>query len=184
MDNLLKQCKLDMEKRIKALDHDLMKVRTGKASVSIFDNVKVDYYGAPTPLNQVASLATPDARTVVITPFEKKVLGDIERAIHMADLGYQPNNDGNIIRVPIPPLTEERRKEIAKSIKKIGEEAKIGLRKIRQDLNNKVKKMEKAKEFSEDESKTCQKKIQTETDQFVKVVDERIEKKEREILSL
>jgi len=184
MEESVTQCKADMEKRIKALDNELMKVRTGRASVSIFDNVKVDYYGAPTPLNQVAALATPDARTIVITPFEKKALGDIERAIHMADLGYQPNNDGNVIRVPIPPLTEDRRIEIAKSIKKIGEDAKVNIRKVRQDANNKIKKMVKSKDCSEDDSKGLQKDIQTETDSYVKVVDARIATKEKEILSM
>ena len=129
MEEIVKKCSDDMTKRVDGLEGQLAKVRTGRASAALLDGIKVDYYGAPTPLNQVASIATPDARTIVVTPFEKKILGDIERSIHMADLGIQPNNDGNIIRVPIPPLNEERRKEIAKSIKKMGEETKVGIRK-------------------------------------------------------
>jgi ribosome recycling factor len=184
MDEEIKKCNTDMDKRIKALDNELSKVRTGRASVSIFDGIKVDYYGNPTPLNQVAALAVPDARSIVITPFEKNSLGEIERSIHMADLGYQPNNDGNVIRIPIPPLTEDRRKEIAKSIKKIGEDAKVNIRKVRQDANNRIKKKVKAKEYTEDDSKDLQKEIQTVTDSFGKVIDERVTKKEKEILSM
>jgi ribosome recycling factor len=173
-----------MEKRVSALDKELSRVRTGKASISLLDGVRVDYYGTLSPLNQVASLATPDARTIVITPFDKKALQDIERAIHIADIGIQPNNDGNVIRIPIPALTEERRKEIAKSIKKIGEEAKVSIRKFRQDANNNAKKAEKAKEIGEDESNRVQKDIQTETDKFVATIDDKIAKKEKEIMTV
>lgn len=184
MSELLKKCKEDMQKRIDSMDHELGKVRTGRASVALLDSVRVDYYGAPTPLNQVASLATPDARTIVITPFEKKALSDIERGVHMASLGLQPTNDGNVIRISIPPLTEDRRKELVKAIKKTGEEAKVGLRKVRQDLNTKIKKMEKAKEITEDESRDQQKEIQAVTDDFVKVIDERVSKKEKEAMTV
>ena len=173
-----------MEKRVDSLDKELLKVRTGRASVAVFDGVRVDYYGSPTPLNQVASLATPDPRQIVITPFEKSLICEIERAIQMANLGLQPTNDGNVIRIPIPPLTEERRKEIAKGIKKTGEEAKVGIRKVRQDANSSLKKLEKDKEISEDESKAFQKDVQDVTNQFIKTIDEKVAKKEEEVLKL
>lgn len=181
---VLKHCEESMTKRIDSLDRDLKKVRTGRASVAIFDNVKVDYYGNPTPINQVASLSTPDPRSIVISPFEKKLIGEIERSIQMANLGLQPTNDGNIIRIPVPPLTEERRKEIAKGIKKTGEEAKVSIRKVRQDTNSSLKKLEKDKEISEDESKTYQKDVQDITNKFIKIIDEKVAKKESEVLTL
>lgn len=184
MHEVTADCKKEMEKRVGGLDKELSRVRSGRASISLLDGVRVDYYGTPTPLNQVAALATPDARTIVITPFEKKILSDIERAIHKADIGIQPNNDGNVVRIPIPALTEDRRKEIAKSVKKFGEEAKVAIRKFRQDANARVKKMEKAKELTEDESNKIQKDIQTETDKFVAVIDDRIAKKEKEIMTI
>lgn len=184
MTEIIVKCKELMVRRIDLFDKDLKKVRTGRASVSLLDGVKVSYYGSPTAMNQVASLSTPDARTIVIAPFEKSLISEIERSIQMANLGVQPTNDGNVIRMSIPPLNEERRKEIAKSIKKLGEEVKVSLRKIRQDSNAKVKKLEKDKEVAEDESKKLQKDIQMETDAFIKKVDERVSKKESEILSL
>ena len=184
MQEIIDECKVQMEKRLENLERDLNKARTGRASVALLDNVKVEYYGVPTPLNQVASLSTPDARTIMITPFEKKSIAAIEKSIHMADIGIQPTNDGNTIRLPIPQLSEDRRKEIAKSVKKTGEDAKIGVRKVRQDTNNKIKKLEKAKELNEDDSKSLQKDIQTLTDGYVKKVDERIEKKQKDILTL
>ena len=184
MDEFIKDCQKAMDKRLEGLDRELAKVRTGRASVNLLDGVRINYYGNPTPLNQVATLSTPDARTIVISPFEKKLISDIERAIQVADLGIQPVNDGNVVRLGVPPLNEERRKEIAKSIKKLGEEAKVGIRKVRQDYNTKIKKGEKAKEIAEDDSKKLQKDIQTETDAFIKKIDERMTKKEQEILTL
>ena len=160
-------CINKMEKRIEGLSKELAKVRTGIASVAIFDGVKVDYYGAPTPLNQVATLATPDARTISIAPFEKALLGEVEKSIIKSGLGLTPNNDGSIIRIPIPPLTEERRKDIVKSVKKMSEDAKVGIRQIRRETNDKIKKEEKAKSISEDESKQYQAEIQKTTDAFV-----------------
>ena len=182
--NIISKCTDSMTKRIESLDKELLKVRTGRASVAVFDGVRVDYYGSPTPINQVASLATPDPRSIVITPFEKSLIGEIERAIQMANLGLQPTNDGNVIRIPIPPLTEERRKEIAKGIKKTGEEAKVGIRKCRQDANSSLKKLEKDKEISEDDSKAFQKEVQDITDKQIKVIDGKIAKKEEEVLKL
>ncbi len=177
-------CEEKMEKRLEGLSRDLARVRTGRASISVFDGVKVDYYGAPTPLNQVATLATPDARTISIAPFEKALLGEVEKAIIKSNLGLTPNNDGSIIRIPIPPLTEERRKEIVRSVKKMSEDAKVSVRQIRKDINDKIKKSEKAKEISEDQSKDFQGDIQKLTDSFIKKIDERIVVKEKEIMSI
>ena len=184
MDPLLANCEQSMQKRIDSFDKELGRVRTGRASVNLLDGIRINYYGNPTPLNQVASVSTPDARTIVIAPFEKKIISDIERAIQVADIGVQPTNDGNVVRLPIPPLNEERRKEIAKSIKKLGEDAKIGIRKQRQDSNAKIKKLEKAKELAEDDSKKQQKEVQNITDKFIKVVDEKVTKKESEIMTM
>ena len=184
LEEIIKDCESSMVKRVEVLEKDLGRVRTGRASVTLLDGTKINYYGNPTPLNQVASVSTPDARTIIISPFEKNLISDIERAIQVADLGVQPVNDGNVVRLSIPPLNEERRKEIAKSIKKLGEEAKVSVRKVRQDANTKVKKLEKAKEIAEDDSKKIQKDIQSKTDEYIKKVDEKIEKKESEILTL
>ena len=173
-----------MEKRLTSFDKELSRVRTGRASITLLDGVRVDYYGTPTPLNQVSTLSIPDARTIVVTPFEKKIIGDIERAIQKADLGINPTNDGNIIRVPIPQLTEDRRKEIAKSIKKLGEEAKISIRHARRDANDIIKKAEKSKDLAEDDSKKMQQEIQKETDRFINLVSERITKKEKEVMTV
>ena len=184
MHEILDSCEKSMNKRIEAFDKDLSRVRTGRASISILDGIRVDYYGTMTALNQVASLSAPDARTIVVSPFEKKLIGDIERAIQMADLGIQPTNDGNVVRLPVPQLTEERRKDIAKSLRKMAEDAKVGIRRVRQDSNERIKKLEKAKELGEDESKKLQKDIQNVTDKFIKAVDDRVARKEKEILTL
>ncbi len=184
MHPMIASCDEQMKKKIEFFDKELSKVRTGRASISIVDGIRINYYGTPTPLNQVASVSTPDARTIVISPFEKKSLSEIEKAIQVADIGIQPNNDGNVIRLPIPPLNEERRKEIAKTVHKVGEEAKVSIRKIRQDLNAKIKKSEKDKEFAEDESLRLQKEVQVFTDNFIKLIDSKVEKKSKEILTL
>ncbi len=184
MHPIIASCDEQMKKKIEFLEKELTKVRTGRASISIVDGIRINYYGTPTPLNQVASVSTPDARTIVISPFEKKTLSEIEKAIQIADIGIQPNNDGNVIRLPIPPLNEERRKEIAKTVHKVGEETKVGVRKIRQDLNAKIKKSEKDKEIAEDESLRLQKEVQNFTDNFIKIVDAKVDKKAKEVLTL
>lgn len=184
MDKIHETCKDQMDKRIKAFENDLARVRTGRASITLLDGIKVDYYGSPTPINQVGTLSTPDARTIVIAPFEKKVIQDIEKAIQKADLGIQPTNDGNVVRIPIPALTEERRKDIVKNLKKIGEECKVSLRNIRRESNDSVKKSLKDKKINEDDSKKLEVDIQKLTDQFIKVVDERLAKKEQEIMKI
>src|SRR3989338_5244990 len=153
MHAILAECDKQMKLRVQGFEKDLTRLRTGRASVTLLDGIRVDYYGTLTPLNQVAALSTQDARTIVVAPFEKKLISAIERGIQMADVGIQPTNDGNVIRLPIPPLNEERRKELAKNVRKCGEEAKVSLRKIRQDANADVKKAEKDKTLNEDESK-------------------------------
>jgi ribosome recycling factor len=184
MEKVLESCKDQMDKRVKAYENELARVRTGRASITLLDGIKVDYYGSPTPLNQVGTLSTPDARTIVIAPFEKKVIQDIEKAIQKADLGVQPTSDGNIVRVPIPALTEERRKDICKNLKKMSEECKVSLRNIRRDANDNVKKSLKDKKIGEDDAKKLEGEIQKLTDQFIKVVDERLVKKEQEVMKV
>ena len=183
-ESVVSGCKEAMDKRLKAFERDLSKVRTGRASISLLDGINVDYYGSPTPLNQVGTLTTPDARTIVIAPFEKKMIGEIEKSIMKADVGVQPTNDGNVVRIPIPALTEERRKDIVKNLKKMGEEAKVAVRHARRDANDSIKKQEKAKEIAEDESKKLQQDVQKHTDSYVKLIDERLEKKEKEVMTV
>jgi len=173
-----------MEKRIKAFDAELKQVRTGRATISVLDPIRVDYYGTPTPLNQVATLTTPDARTIAISPFEKKMIQEIEKAIMKADIGVNPTNDGNLIRLPFPALTEERRKDIAKNLKKIAEEARISLRNIRRDVNEDIKKQEKAKAITEDQSRMLQDQIQKVTDSSIKSIDDKVNAKEKEVLTM
>ena len=184
MSEVVKQCKDAMEKRMKSLDNELKQVRTGRASITVLENVRVDYYGNPTPLNQVATMATPDARTITIAPFEKKLIGEIEKAIHKAGIGVQPTNDGNIVRLPFPALTEDRRKDIVKGIKKIGEDAKVAIRNARRDSNEEIKKQEKEKVISEDERKKLEAEIQKHTDAYVKSVDEKLSAKEKEVMTI
>jgi ribosome recycling factor len=184
MAGIIDSCKDEMNKRIAGFDKDLLKIRTGRASISILDNVKVDYYGTLSPLSQVATLSTPDARTILISPFEKKLIQEIEKSIMKADLGLQPNSDGVVVRVPVPQLTEERRKDIVKQLKKTGEDAKVSIRTIRRDSNEEVKKQEKDKKITEDDSKRMQDEVQKLTDQFIKVLDERMAKKEKEVMTV
>jgi ribosome recycling factor len=184
MSQIITNCKQTMEKRVKAFENELKSVRTGRASVTVLDNVRVDYYGTPSPLNQVATLTTPDARTIVIAPFEKKLIQDIEKAIMIADIGVQPTNDGNVVRLPFPALTEDRRKDIVKNLKKIAEEAKVGIRNSRRDINEEVKKQEKNKQVSEDESRKLQAEIQKHTDNFIKMIDDRLAAKEKEVMTI
>ena len=184
MDDLIKSCKDGMDNRVKSFDKELTRIRTGRASINMLEGIKIDYYGSPTALSQVATLTTPDARTIVISPYEKNLIQAIEKSIMIADLGLQPNNDGNVVRVPVPALTEERRKEIAKSLKKMGEDAKIGLRKVRKEANDTIKKAEKNKDIGEDEVKKLQALVQKETDVFVKKIDERVSTKEKEVMKV
>lgn len=173
-----------MNKTISNLKTELAKVRTGRATPTLLDGVKVDYYGSMMPISQVASLTCPDARTIVVQPWEAGMLQPIEKAILVANLGLMPQNDGKIIRVPLPMLTEERRKEIVKFIKKMGEESKIALRNERRDANESVKKLEKEKQITEDESKKGAEQVQKKTDDFVAEVDKLIAQKEKELMSV
>lgn len=177
-------CKQNMEKRVKAFETDLTKVRTGRASITLLDGIKVDYYGSLTPLNQVATLTTPDARTITIAPFEKKLIQEIEKAVMKADIGITPTSDGNVVRIPIPALTEERRKDIVKNLKKMSEEAKVAIRNIRRDANDAVKKQAKDKVITEDDVKRLEGDIQKHTDAFIKAIDDRLAKKEQEVLKI
>ena len=179
MDALLKEIERKMGNAIEVLKRDFQKVRTGRANPAILDNVMVEYYGNPTPLNQVGNVSVPDPQMILVAPWEKNMLGEIEKAIQVADLGLTPQNDGNVIRLPIPPLTEERRKEMVKQIKKMGENAKIPIRNVRREGNEKTKKMEKDKEISQDDMKQVTVKIQTVTDDHVKIVDELMVEKEK-----
>lgn len=173
-----------MNKSIETLKADLAKVRTGRAHAGILDHVKVDYYGNPTQLSQVANITLIDARTIGVQPWEKKMVGAIEKAIRESDLGLNPATQGDLIRVPTPPLTEERRKEFVKLVKGEGEDAKVAIRNIRRDANEALKKMLKDKECSEDDERRAQDDVQKLTDKFVAEVDKLIGEKEKELLTV
>jgi ribosome recycling factor len=173
-----------MDKAIDALKKDLASIRTGRASLSIFDGILVDYYGTPTPINHLATMAVPESRLITIQPWEPKMIQEIERAIQKSDLGLNPTNDGKIIRVAIPPLTEERRKQIVKHVHKRGEEAKIAIRNIRRDANEEVKKLEKEDHISEDDTRRSLDEIQKITDSYIKKVDEIVKHKEDEVMEV
>ncbi len=182
LDEILNETQASMDKSIEFCKNQLSKIRTGRASASIVDGIKIDYYGQMTPLEQTASISTPDARTIMIQPWDRNQLQNIEKAIRQADLGFNPQNDGNVIRIPVPPLTEERRKEYAKLCKKYGEDSKIGIRNIRRDMMDMLKQGEKDKDFSEDEKKRGEEEVQKITDDYVNKVDELVEKKEKQLM--
>jgi len=182
-DEVLKDLKAKMEKTIEVFKHDLARMRTGRASVSLFDGIKVDYYGSMLPLNQVASLTVPEPRLITIQPWDTNALANIERAILKSELGLTPANDGKIIRIAIPPLTEERRKEIVKLVKKITEEYRVILRNIRRDANEELKDLKKEKVISEDEFFAVQEEVQKITDNYIKKAEQIYAEKEKEILA-
>jgi len=173
-----------MEKAIEALKRELGRVRTGRASLTLLEDVRVDYYGTPTPLNQVGTLAVPEPRLITIQPWEKNLIPEIEKAILKSDLGLNPNSDGVLVRLNIPALTEERRKEMVKVIKRIGEETKVAIRNARRDANDSLKKLQKDKDITEDDQKLGEKEIQELTDSFVKKVDEILTVKEKEVMEI
>jgi ribosome recycling factor len=183
---LVKKADEKMHKAHEVLKKEFAAIRTGRASLGILDNVSVDYYGTPTPLNQVSNLAVPDARTITIQPWEAKMLGAIEKAILASDVGLTPSNDGKIIRLTIPPLTEERRQQIVKQAKKLAEDARVACRNIRHDANNELKKKGKDKDahISEDEIKKLQEEVQKLTDNHIKKIDELLAHKEKEIMTV
>jgi ribosome recycling factor len=178
------KAKAGMAKALDSFKRDLSKVRTGRASLALLDDVRVDYYGTPTPLNQVAALAVPEPRLITIQPWEKNLASDIEKAILKADLGLNPSSDGQLIRLVFPPLTEERRKEMVKQVKRLGEEAKIVVRNVRREGNDALKKLEKDKEITEDELKRGEKEIQDVTDDYVARVDKVIAEKEKDLMEI
>ena len=182
--DLLTECETKADKTIETFKRNLASIRTGRASTSLLDRVTVEYYGTPTPINQVANVSAPEPRLITISPWDRSMLGEIERAVLKSDLGLNPNNDGTIIRLEIPQLTEERRRELSKKVSKEAEEAKVAVRNIRRDNNDTVKKMEKKKKITEDDSKEAQSKIQKITDTKIKMIDEIKEKKEKEVMEV
>jgi ribosome recycling factor len=184
MEALVKDTSARMERSIEAYRKELGKVRTGRASFSLLDGVKVDYYGTPTPLQQVGTLSIPESRLITVTPWDTKMIGPIEKAIQGSGLGLNPSSDGKTVRIPIPPLTEERRKELAKVVRKMAEDARVAVRNVRREAIEKLKDREKKKEISEDVVKRGQERIQKETDAHVKKIDEILKSKEQEILEV
>lgn len=176
--------KRKMQKTCDLLSENLAAVRAGKANAAVLDRITVDYYGSPTPINQVASISTPDARSLLITPWDGSVLKGIEKAILASDLGINPQNDGRAIRLIFPQLTEERRKELAKQVKKYGEEAKVAVRNIRRDAMDKAKQMKKAGELTEDDQKKLEEEVQKLTDKFIKKIDAAVADKQKEIMAV
>jgi len=181
---VISETKNKMEKAIQVYTRELASIRAGRASASLLDKLTVDYYGAPTPVNQMASISVPEARLLVIQPYDKSILGDIEKAILKSDLGLTPSNDGTLIRLSIPQLTEDRRKELVKVVKKEGEDAKIAIRNIRRDGNEELKKLEKNGEITEDDLRGYSDDIQKLTDNHIKKIDDITKEKEQEILAV
>lgn len=182
IDDIYQETKEKMSKSVKALENELKKIRTGRASLNILDGIRVDYYGTPTPLNQMASLSVPESRMITIQPWDASVINDIEKAILKANLGLTPSNDGKLIRIAIPPLTEERRKEIVKTVHKICEDHKIAVRNVRRDANDMLKELKKDGDISEDDSFKAQDQVQKITDEHIKLIDDTYKDKEKEIL--
>jgi ribosome recycling factor len=184
MDATIKNAEERMTKSLTSFQEELAGLRTGRASAAMFDKIRVEYYGTPTPLSQVASISVPESRLVVIQPWDKALLNEIEKAIQSSELSLNPSNDGKVIRLNIPPLTEERRKEIVKVAKGIAEQARVAIRNIRRDANDELKKQEKASEISEDDLKRGEEQIQSLTDSFVDQINSALEAKETEILEI
>jgi ribosome recycling factor len=185
MDELFRDAEERMAKAVESVKREFARIRTGKATVSLLDGVRVEYYGNAVPLRQVANISVPEARLLVVQPWDKKVIGDIEKAILAADLGLNPSSDGHLIRVPIPPLTEERRKEMVRYVHKLAEEGRIAVRNIRRDVNETLKKKQKDGEISEDEfHRAHDKTVQDMTDERVREVDQILKAKEEELMEV
>jgi ribosome recycling factor len=182
IDDIYQETRESMGKTVEALKRELQRIRTGRASLSVLDGIKVDYYGTATPLNQMATLAVPESRLITIQPWDASVIQDIEKAILKSDLGLTPSNDGKILRISIPPLTEERRKELVKVVHKVCEEHKVTARNIRRDSNDLLKSLKKDGDISEDEAFRSQDEVQKITDEHIKLIDECYSEKEKEIL--
>jgi ribosome recycling factor len=183
-ETILKEVEAKMEKALGAFKSELSKVRTGRASLALFDHIRIDYYGTPTPLSQVATLAVPEPRLITIQPWDTSIIGEIEKAILKSELGLTPMNDGKILRISIPRLTEERRKELVKVVKKMGEASKVGLRNIRREANDQLKALEKAKKISQDQLHQLMEKVQATTDKYIEKADGLLAAKEKEILEI
>jgi ribosome recycling factor len=183
-EKILSDIEEKMNKTLKSLQGDLNKVRTGRASVALFDDIRANYYGTPTPLNQMATLSVPESRLIIIQPWDPQMIGEIEKAILKSELGVTPTNDGKVIRLTIPRLTEERRKELVKIVGRMGEQGKVAIRNIRRDANEELKGMEKEKFVSKDELHQHLDTIQKVTDGFIQKIDEALEVKEKEILEI
>ena len=185
---MLKQISEDarhrMDKSMEVLQKELASVRTGRASLSLLDHIRVDYYGTPSPLNQVANLAVPEPNLITVQPWETPMLEKIEKAIRTSDLDLNPANDGKILRIPIPSLTEERRKSLVKQVGKIAEESRTAIRQVRRDVNDRLKKLLKDKEISEDDEKRALKEVQDLTDAHIKKVDDAVKKKEQDLMTV
>jgi ribosome recycling factor len=173
-----------MEKTLATFNGELRKVRTGRASLSVLDGIHVDYYGTPTPLNQLASLSVPESRLIVIQPWDATALKDVEKAILQSNIGLTPNNDGKIIRLAVPPLTEERRKEIARQARQMSEDYKVALRNIRRDANENLKQLKKDGDITEDDAFAAKDKVQEITDKYINLIDSAYQEKEKEILEV
>ena len=184
MKEKLKEIEAKMEKSINSLVNEFATIRAGRANPAVLDSVKVEYYGTPTPITQMASVSVPEAHMIVIQPWDMNVLKDIEKAINMSDLGINPNNDGKVIRLNFPPLTEERRKELVKDIKKMAETGKVAVRNIRRDGMDIFKTMKKNNEITEDDIKAAEKDVQDLTDKYVKKVDALLDAKEKELMAI
>ena len=184
VENVKKDAKTNMEKALVALADGLKKVRTGRAQISMLDNVRVNYYGTPTPLNQVSAVSTPDAKTFLIAPWEAQMLKEIEQAIVKSDVGMSPMNDGKVIRLKLPELTEQRRKELVKTCHKLVEDSKVAIRMARRDANEALKKGQKDKAISEDDNKRGQDEVQKLTDQYIEKSDKLSAEKENEIMTI
>lgn len=184
MNGVIKQTEDKMKKSLSALEDEFNTLRTGRASPALFDKIRVEYYGNPTPLNQVATISVPEARLVVIQPWDKSVIGEIEKAIQKSELSLNPSNDGKVIRISIPPLTEERRKEYVKLAKNMAEQSRVAVRNVRREANDELKKAEKDGELSEDELKRAEDDVQKITDRYVEEINAMLEAKEKEILEI
>ncbi len=184
IDDLLKDAQDRMAKTIKIFEEELSRVRTGRASVGLVEKLKVDYYGTPMPLNQIATISIPDPKTILIQPWDPNAISVIEKAITQSDLGLTPNNDGTVIRLSVPPLTEERRRELVKHISKIAEEYRVAIRQIRKDANNHIKELEKKQGLPEDETKKALAYTQKLTDDSINKINKLFEKKEKEIMEI
>jgi ribosome recycling factor len=184
MDQILEDAEERMKKSVASLHDELGSLRTGRASASVFEKIRVEYYGNPTPLNQVATVSVPESRLVVIQPWDKSVLSEIEKAIQSSELSLNPSNDGKVIRINIPPLTEERRKELVKVAKNVAEQSRVAIRNIRRDANDELKKAQKSADISEDDEKRGIDRVQKLTDSYIEKINETIEAKEAEILEI